>query len=104
MMHDLIVPLLLAGAEIETDDALAVEIVAGPMSAIVITGRRFDRQVYETQLLVDRHLRPDAGVARGVGRVVEPRLVSGLAALGDRVERPQTLARARVEAADVALV
>jgi hypothetical protein len=31
MMHDLVMPLLGAGVEVDADDALTVEIVSGPM-------------------------------------------------------------------------
>src|SRR6185312_10105949 len=104
MMHDLVVPLLRARAEVEADDALAVEIVAGAMSAVVIASRRLDRQIHESELFVDRHLRPHAGVAGILGRAIQPRFISGLALLRNRVERPETLAGAHVESADVALV
>ena len=47
---------------------------------------------------------PDARVARVLGRARrEPRVVAELAALGDRVERPEQPARAHVEAAHVEL-
>ena len=72
MMHDLVVPLLGAGAQVETHEALAVQVVARTMPAVVVAGGRLDRQVDEPQLFVDRHLRPHAGVPRVFGRAVQP--------------------------------
>src|SRR5689334_11003493 len=104
MMHDLVIPFARTGLEIETDEALAVEIVARAMSTVVVARRRFDGQIDESQILVHRDLRPDAGVAGVLGRSVEPRLGSRLALLRNRVEGPEALASAHVEAADVAFV
>ena len=53
--------------------------------------------------LVRGDRRPDSGVARALlGRAVEPRLVAGLAAPRNRVERPEQLSGDDVETADVA--
>src|ERR1041385_756319 len=74
------------------------------MPAVVVAGRRLDRQVDETEGLVDRNLRPHAGVARVLGRPVEPGLVARLALLWDRVKDPEALAGAHVEPAHVAFI
>ena len=63
----------------------------------------FDGQIDEAELRVGRHRPPDTRVARVLGRAVEPRVVAGLALRGNRVERPEQLARVHVEAAHVAL-
>ena len=97
-------PLLCARLEIEADEAFAVEIVAGTVAAVVVAGRRLDGQIDEAELFVHRHLAPYAGVAGVLGGAVEPRLVAGLALFRNRVEGPETLAGADVEAADVAFV
>ena len=41
MVHDLEVPLALAGLQIDADEALGEQVVAGPMAAVEIGGRRF---------------------------------------------------------------
>ena len=63
MVHELEVPLALAGLQIDADEALGEQVVAGPVAAVEVRRRRLDRQVDEAELLVDGDLRPDAGVA-----------------------------------------
>ena len=67
MMHDLVMPFFRAGAEVETDDALAVEVVPRSMASVVVARWRFDGEVHESELLVHGHLRPHARVAGVVG-------------------------------------
>src|SRR6185312_16127968 len=73
VVHELVVPLLLAGVEIDGDDALAVESGAGTMAAVVVAGRQFDGQIDRVQLFVDGNLSPHAGVARVHPRFFFPR-------------------------------
>src|SRR5262245_18575642 len=104
MMQDLIMPLLCAGAEIETDDALAVEIVPRAMAAVVVSSRRLDWQKDEAEFLVDRDLCPYAGVARVLRRSFLPRVVSRLALLRNRVEDPETFAGSHIETPNVPFI
>ena len=67
VMDELVVPLALAGLEIQRDQALAEQVIARPMTAVVVAGRQLDGQIDQPELFVDRHLRPHAGVA-GVRR------------------------------------
>src|SRR6476660_7143900 len=97
-------PLTLHGPDVQTAKALAIKIGSGAVAAIIVTGRRFHRQVHQAKLLVHGHLRPDAGVAGVFGRAVLPGLVTGFALHGNGVEDPEALAGAHVEAAYVALV
>ena len=104
MMHHLEVPLLHAGGEIKTDKTLAVQVVAGAMTAVVVAGGRLDGQIHEPERFIHRELRPHPRVAGGLGGVLEPRVVARLARLRNGVKDPQALAGARVVTADVALV
>ena len=72
VMHDLEVPLALAGLQIDADDAVAEQVVAGTMAAVVVRRRILDRQIDQAGFLVDRDLRPDAGVAVDRPRLVLP--------------------------------
>src|SRR4029079_8250852 len=99
MVHELEGPLLLAGREIDADQALAVQVVARALAAVIIRGRRLDRQVYEPEFLVDADLGPHAGVAVDRPRVVQPGVVAFFTGPGNRVKRPDQLAGARVEGA-----
>ena len=102
VMHALEVPRALAGLRVDRHDRLGEQVRAGAMAAVEIVGRRAERQVDVAELLVGRHVGPHVGAA-GVGpRIVAPRLVAELALLRNRVNRPQLLAGAHVEAADVA--
>ncbi len=103
VVHELVVPLALAGLQIDGDEAFGEQVVAGPIGAEVIAGRALDRQIRDLQLGVDADLSPRAGVAGVRPRVFQPRLVAELAGLRNRVEDPQALAGAHVESADVAL-
>ena len=78
-MDELEMPLALAGLQIDADEALGEQVVAGTMAAVVIGRRRFDRQVDQAEIFVDGDLRPDAGVAVGRPRLVLPRVVAELA-------------------------
>ena len=69
---------------------------------VVVAGRLLDGQIDRLELLVDGDLRPHARVARVLVRAAQPALGAELAAHRHRVEDPQPLARARVEAAHVA--
>ena len=98
-MHQLEVPLALAGPQVDADDAFREQVVARPMTAVVVRRRGLDRQVDETEILVDRNLRPDAVVAVDRPRVLLPRVVAEIAGQRNRVEGPQQLAGADVEPA-----
>src|SRR5438309_8050020 len=54
------------------------QVVTGPVTAVEIRGRRFDRQVHETKILIDRDLRPHAGVAVLFPGIVLPGVVAEL--------------------------
>src|SRR5689334_10185812 len=92
MVHDLKMPLALAGLQIDADQAFSIQVVAGAFAAVVVGCRRFHGQIYEPEVFVDRHLRPDAGVAVGSPRTVLPGLIAEFAGTWNRVERPGELA------------
>src|SRR6266705_6499847 len=88
MMHKLVMPLPLAGFQIETDQALARQIVARPVASVVVRRGRLDRQIDQAQIFVHSDLVPDASVAvLGPGSLL-PGLVAELARPGDSVELP----------------
>ena len=102
-MDELLMPDALAGSRIEAHEAAREQVVAGPMAAVEVAGRRLDRQIDVAELFVGGERRPDRRVAGIRPRIVQPRVVAELARLRNGVEGPQPLARADVEAADVAL-
>src|SRR6185503_17684913 len=104
VVHQLVVPLALAGLEIKRDDAFAEEIIARSVTAVVVAGRHLDRQIHHAQFFIDGYLAPHAIVPAVRPRVIEPRVVAVLAALRNRVEDPEPLARLHVVAADISLL
>ena len=70
VMHQLVMPLANAGLQINGDDALAEQAVAGPVAAVVVAGGQFDGQIHHAELLVDADLPPHAGVAGVIGRIL----------------------------------
>src|SRR5207249_2918959 len=63
MMNELVIPLALAGLQVNSHKALAKEIVSRPVSAEIIGCRRFDGEINQTELFVDCELSPNTGVA-----------------------------------------
>src|SRR5207237_1758918 len=102
MVHQLVVPLPLTRSQIDRDETLAEQTVAGTMTAVVVARWQFNRQIRESELLVDRNLPPHAGIAGIRPRVALPRVVAELAETGNRVEDPEALSRADVEPGHVA--
>ena len=102
-MDILVVPLALSRLEIDRDQRFGKQVVAGPMPAVEIRGRRFDRQVREAEVFVDRDLRPHTRVAIHRPRVVLPCLAAQFARARNGVEGPQQLSRASVERPDQTL-
>src|SRR5215469_18948291 len=96
-MHDLEIPFALARFQIDTDQALAEQIIPGTFAAIIIRGWRFDRHINVPKLRIDGDLRPDAGVAIYVGRSVFPGVVTELAFFRDRMKSPKKFAGLDVE-------
>src|SRR5947209_6539243 len=97
-------PAPVPGLQIDRDEALAEETVAGPMAAVIVAGRKFHRQIGEAELFIDGNLPPHAGVA-GVGpRILFPGVVAEFARTGNRMEDPKALAGVYVEPAHVALL
>src|SRR5262245_43051087 len=53
VMNELIMPDALTGRELHCEQRFGKQVVAGPMTAVVVAGGQFDREVDETELLVD---------------------------------------------------
>src|SRR5580693_10008056 len=99
MMHDLEMPLAHAGLQVDADQALAIEIVARTLAAIVIRSGRFHRQIHQARLRIGRDLRPHASVAVVIGRAVLPSVIAKLALPWNGVEGPAQFAGSNVEGA-----
>jgi hypothetical protein len=62
MMHELEMPPPLASLQIDGNDALCEQVIAGPMAAVEVRCRRFNGQVRNPQIFIDRNLIPYADV------------------------------------------
>ena len=102
VVNHLEVPHAAAGLALEAEQALGEQVVARPVPAVPVVGRRGGRQVGVAQLLVGRPDGPRVARAGVLPRAVLPRLVAELARTRNGVERPPELAGDGVEAADEA--
>src|SRR5439155_1362755 len=100
VVNELEMPQSFARLQIERDQTLAEQTVAGAMATVVIAGRQLDWQINDAELFVNRNLSPDARVTGVRPRVALPCFVSDLAGPRDGVENPEALARADVIAPD----
>ncbi len=106
VMDRLEVPFADARRRVQAHDRLGEEVPAGSRASVEVVARRADGQVEQASRLVERHGRPDVGMARDFPRVVAPRLDAELPSLRHRVERggaprqrplPQLAARRAVD-------
>src|SRR5215510_15439068 len=102
MVHELEVPLAHASLEINRHEAFGVEIVAGPVSAVIVRGRRLDRQIHKAELWIGADVGPHPDIAVDGPGIVLPGLVAGLSRPRNRIEPPDLLAGADVERANEA--
>ena len=102
MADELVVPDLLATSCLDTDEAIAIEAVAGTMPAVEIIGWRANGKVDVAEFLIGAHGRPNVGVASLLPRAILPGFDAGLAGLWDCVKGPEVPACADVEATHVA--
>src|SRR5437879_5753264 len=101
MMHELEMPHAPAGGGVQGQQAVGVNVLADAIAAPKIKRRRTGGDEDHSPLFVHCHARPAVratDVLPGVGR---PGLVTRLARIRNRVERPDDLAGARVVSADV---
>src|SRR5216684_3855073 len=101
-MHDLVVPLADAGRGIKAHERLREHVRAGTAAAEEIVARRAEGQIDEPAPGVERERRPDVRMSGVAPRVVAPGVVAEFTRLRDWTERPDLLARARIERANVA--
>src|SRR5215467_14638310 len=103
MVHGLEMPPVLAGEDVDGDNGVAEQVVAGTIAAVVVRSWSGDRQIRDTSRFVDR-LRKAPGVRTRslLPPVVEPRLVPAFAGTRHGVEFPELLARDGVECTRIA--
>ena len=97
VMHLLEVPAIFPGGELDRQHRGRVQVVAGAEGAVVVGSGIAGREIEEAELGIDGRRLPDRRTAV-LPRVVvlRPRLVTGLARTGNRVEGPDQPAVLRV--------
>ena len=97
MVDELKMPFTLAGLEIDADQAVGKEIIAGAMASVKIGTRRFDGQVGKAKVFVYRHLGPHTGVAVDGPGFIEPAVIAEFAGPRNGVELPKLFAGMDIE-------
>src|SRR5262249_57155063 len=95
-------PVAFAVLVLDAPDKFGEQFAAERMAAIIVVGRRLDRQIGVAELGIDRDRRPHAGVAGVAVGIALPGIGTELARLRHSVERPFLLAGARIERQHVA--
>ena len=103
MVDELKVPLAHTRLQIHRHEAVGEEVVTGTPATVEVRRGCFDGQVDQAQLLVHRHLIPDAGIAVERPGVLLPRVVAELAGSRNRVKVPEPSPCPDVERLDDAL-
>ena len=93
-----------AGIEVDGDEAIGEQIVAVPVSTVVVVGRHLGREIRDPELEVGADLPPHSCVAGIAPRFIEPRVVAELVGAGNGVKNPLALTGPRVVAADIPLL
>src|ERR1051326_1179103 len=94
-------PEAFAGAEIERQNAIAVQTRALAVAAIHIVSRRTQREIADSALFVDGDFAPGVDTADVRPGILGPRIVAELARTGNGVERPDELAADHVVGAQI---
>ena len=94
-------PLAFARADIQGDDAIAEEILAGPVGAVEVVGGRPSGDEQQAAFGVQAHAGPVVGAAGMLPALFAPGFVAELARMGNGVEDPPPFAGADIEAANV---
>ena len=92
VMDRLEMPQALAGARVEREQAVAEEIRADAVRAVVVVGRRRNREIGDAALRIERDLAPHIDAARVLPGILGPGVVAELARLRNGVEGPHELA------------
>jgi len=102
-MHSLEKPFHLARVCVQSDQRIAVQIVALAIEAIIIAGWASERGVEQAALGIHRHVEaPVVNASAILPSVLRPGVVTGLARPRDRVKIPNRRARTRIVSARVA--
>src|SRR6266702_38918 len=87
---------------VECQQCIREKIVADPVAAVEVDGRRACRDVHNPALGIERHPSPVVGSARSFPGIFRPRLIAELAWMRNGVKAPEKSSGANVERTDIA--
>ena len=102
VMDRLEVPAAAARAAVQREQAVAEQVFAGAVSAVIVVSGRGQRNVGQPQVFVHAGHRPHIRAAAVFPGIAPPGIVAELAGARHGMEAPAQLARARVVSPDVA--
>ena len=102
VMRRLKKPLQLAGRRVQREQRRTIQIRAQAIAAVEICGRRARRDVRNPARLIDGNESPRVRSGAIDPLIVLPRVVIGLTRPGNRVERPDELARPQIPGTNIA--
>src|SRR6185295_8732641 len=91
VMDGLEMPQALARLRIQRNQAVAEQIVAGPIAAIEIRPRSSEWNIGNASLFVDRHFAPVVNATGGFIKIRRPCVVSNFSWMWNRMEDPDQL-------------
>jgi hypothetical protein len=103
VMNELLVPELFAGAGVEGNEGVAVEVVAGAVGAVEVVGGGAEGGVEDAAGGVEGEEAPGVGAGAVFVGAGGPGVAAGFAGAGDGVEGPEQFAGDGVPGADVAV-
>ena len=101
VLEHLIVPHVLAGACIEGQHTVGVQVVAETVGTVEVVRRRAGGGEHHGPLGIDRDAGPGVGTASDLPRIGRPRFVAGLTGMRNGVKAPPQLAGVDVEGPNV---
>src|ERR1035437_3451373 len=88
MMNRLEMPQAFSRAGIQRQQAVAEQVIALPVAAVEVVGRRSGRDVNNAALLIKAHVAPIIGGSDVLPGILRPSLVTELARVRNSVELP----------------
>src|SRR5262245_3901752 len=100
MVYELEVPFAHTRLQIDRDKTLGEQVVTGPVGAVLVNRRSFNRKISHTKFGIGCDLRPDPRVACPLPRSIFPSVVAKLPRSWNCIEAPDLLSGLGVECSD----
>src|SRR5271163_5199611 len=101
MVNHLVIPDQFAGAGIQREQTIAIQVRSWSIGAVEIVFRTRRRNIDDAALHIQSHAAPIVGASDRLPRIFWPGLITRLARMGNGMERPRQAAGADVVSANV---